>query len=401
MTERATRALPLLLVVAAMDQLAIAMSQQGLSILSLAFKAYSRLSVEQMGLLFATVALGAVAGMIPAGLGLDRFGAKSVAIASGLWILLVMGALGLFLPRAFWVLEILLALVGLALPALSLTGTTAISRQFEGSGHEGAALGIRQAATPLGGILAASLFPLLVQTWSLSTVLLLIAVNAGGWTLLFARFLPPRAPGAGRAPRTPSPPLLPLARRLRRPLLVSLLLAPGQYALLTYALLDLHEQWHLRTESAGLLLATALFAGFLTRIAMGRRQDRGHNARRLIGATALFGVLALVVWALVPEPLPYPLLVLLFVALGAGLDGWNALLTTWVAMATQAAERGLALGLTGMAGFVGVVLFLPVFGWLVKEIHSYRLAWLLLAAIYAAAVAVLRTRSAAVRGAGT
>lgn len=381
-----------LLTIASLDQLAITMSQQGLSILSVAFKEYAHLGVAQMGILFSTVALGAVVGMIPAGMALDRLGSKRVAWIAGAAILVVMGVLAVVLPRGFWALEGLLSLVGFFLPALSLTGTTAITHLFDGSSREGVAIGIRQAATPLGGILAASLFPFLVKTWSLGIVLLVIAVNAGGWTMAFGWAL--RAPVKKRRAAMPGSgglrSVVSLLRPLKYPLLISLLLSPGQYALLTYALLDLHDRWHVHMGLAGPIIALALLGGFLTRIYMGRMMDRGaQSVRRLIELTGAVGVAALVAWALVPHQTPMALILLIFFALGAGLDGWNALLTAWVAKESSPAQRGMALGLTGMAGFIGIVLFLPVFGLIIRISQSYRPAWALLAVVYLVGIAIL------------
>lgn len=381
-----------LLTIASLDQLAITMSQQGLSILSVAFKEYAHLGVAQMGILFSTVALGAVVGMIPAGMALDRLGSKRVAWIAGAAILVVMGVLAVVLPRSFWALEGLLSLVGFFLPALSLTGTTAITHLFDGSSREGVAIGIRQAATPLGGILAASLFPFLVKTWSLGIVLLVIAVNAGGWTMAFGWAL--RAPVKKRRAAMPGSgglrSVISLLRPLKYPLLISLLLSPGQYALLTYALLDLHDRWHVHMGLAGPIIALALLGGFLTRIYMGRMMDRGaQSVRRLIELTGAVGVAALVAWALVPHQTPMALILLIFFALGAGLDGWNALLTAWVAKESSPAQRGMALGLTGMAGFIGIVLFLPVFGLIIRISQSYRPAWALLAVVYLVGIAIL------------
>ncbi len=380
----------LLLAIASVDQLAITMSQQGLSILSVAFKEYSHLGVAQMGILFSTVALGAVLGMIPAGLALDRWGSKTVAWASGASILVVMCVLGIVLPRNFWALESLLGLVGLFLPALSLTGMTAVSNRFEGTAQEGTAIGIRQAATPLGGILAASLFPWLVQTWSLSIVLIVIAINAGGWTMAFGWVLHPK-------PRRPTSVssggefqgVASLLGQLKLPLLISFLLSPGQYTLLTYALLDLHDRWHVKMDVAGPVLALALFGGFVTRITMGKLADHGWDTPHLMSATALLGVGSLVIWSVLSHHASFYIIMAIFFGLGAGLDGWNALLTTWISRITNAPQRGMALGLAGMAGFVGIVLFLPVFGFLVKTSASYRPAWVLLAAIYVVGIVVM------------
>ncbi len=385
-----------LLAIASFDQLAITMSQQGLSILSVAFKEYAHLGVAQMGVLFATVALGAVVGMIPAGVALDRLGAKIIAWISGAAILVVMVTLALVLPKNFLALEGLLGLVGFFLPALSLTGTTAITHLYDGSAKEGVAIGIRQAATPLGGILAASLFPMLVKSWSLAIVLLIIAVNAGGWTMAFGWALEPAArrtqhktaaSGSGGFSG-----VLAQAKSLKFPLWISFLFSPGQYALLTYALLDLHDRWHIPMGLAGPTIALALLGGFLARIAMGKIMDKGTKSTSLIAINAAVGVTALLVWTFIPSSTAFWVVLVIFFALGAGLDGWNALLTSWVSADSAAEARGIALGLTGMAGFLGIVLFLPVFGEITRVFHSYRPAWGLLAAIYIVGIAVLWLR---------
>ncbi len=79
--------------------------------------------------------------------------------------------------------------------------------------------------------------------------------------------LPPAPRRAARRPSSAARPQLvhlwALLRRLQEPLLIGLLLAPGQYALLTYSLLDLHTAWHLADTTAGPILAVALLAGFL------------------------------------------------------------------------------------------------------------------------------------------
>ncbi|PSR32077.1 MAG: hypothetical protein C7B46_16060 [Sulfobacillus benefaciens] len=388
--QRKTIGPVVLLAIASVDQLAITMSQQGLSILSVAFKEYSHLGVAQMGVLFSTVAFGAVIGMIPAGLALDRWGAKTIAWISGFSILMVMGILGLVLPKNFWALEALLGLVGFFLPPLSLTGMTAISNHFQNTPQEGTAIGIRQAATPLGGILAASIFPWLVKSWSLSILLLVIAVNAGGWTMLFAWVLHPHTPKQVKTmDNSGVKGAVKLLGHLRQPLLVSLLLSPGQYTLLTYSLLDLHDRWHVKMDVAGPILALALFGGFVSRIIMGKLADGGRNAQYLMIATATIGIAALLTWSLVPKTISFYVIMAIFFALGAGLDGWNALLTTWVSRISSTSQRGMALGLTGMSGFIGIVLFLPIFGVLVRTAHSYRPAWMLLAAIYVIGILIM------------
>ena len=369
------------------DQLAITMSQQGLSILSEAFKHYANLGIAQMGVLFSTVALGAVAGMIPSGIVLARYGSKTVAWVSGVGIVAIMGVLAWFLPRDFAPLIILLGLVGFFLPALSLTGTAAITRVYEGRKNRGSAIGLRQAATPLGGIVAAGLFPLLLRKWNLKIVLVLIAVNVGVWRFFFAWLLPspPRNPSNSQdhnAMDLNCQRIRQTVLALRIPLLISLLLSPGQYALLTYAILDLQARWRVSIIVAGGVIALALFAGFAARIGAGLLSDHKMSVLRPFRLVILTGVLSLLVWTTIPDFIPFWVVLPVFIGLGAGLDGWNGLLTAWVTERTTSAERGMALALTGMAGFIGIGLFLPVFGEIAKFFASYRPAWALLGLFY-------------------
>jgi MFS family permease len=69
-----------------------------------AFKSYTNLGLGQIDFLFSTNSLGAVIGMLPAGLALDRLGAKRSAWVAGLSILLVMGTLAAVLAKNFWML---------------------------------------------------------------------------------------------------------------------------------------------------------------------------------------------------------------------------------------------------------------------------------------------------------
>ena len=208
--------------------------------------------------------------------------------------------------------------------------------------------------------------------------------------MLFAWMLHPHAPRPLKTMnRSGVKGAIGLLGHLRQPLLVSLLLSPGQYTLLTYSLLDLHDRWHVKMDVAGPILALALFGGFVARIVMGKLADGGRNAQRLMIVTAIIGIAALLAWALVPKTTAFYMIIVIFFALGAGLDGWNALLTTWISRISSASQRGMALGLTGMSGFIGIVLFLPVFGGLVRTTHSYRPAWMLLAAIYVIGILVM------------
>ncbi|MGC8487248.1 MAG: MFS transporter [Clostridia bacterium] len=366
-----------LLGAAALDQVAVSLAQQGIAVLAVAFRSATQISVAQMSVLMAAVAFGAVLGMIPAGLSHDRLGARPTAWVSGAWAFVALGLLGLLLPRAFGLLLVLLVLLGISLPALSLVSLGTVTTVFQGTRHQGLAVGIRQAAGPLGGVAAASLLPWIAHEWPLSRVLMLLAVNLGVFTVFMAMILPRRRP----PPRARTVSLLSLGRRIKGPLWASFLLAPGQYALLTFAVLDLHDVGGRRTVSAGILLAAALLSGLAARLLLGHIRDRGASTPRLLRLSAGIGAAALLVWAVMPRDQTLVVLTALFIGMGFGLDGWNALVASWITDRSDRAERGLALGLAGTAGLLGVIVWLPVFGWLHRTFRSYRPGWLLVAVL--------------------
>ena len=354
--------------------------------LSVAFRAATGVSVGRMGILMSAGAFGAIVGMLPAGFAHDRMGSRVATVLAGSWALVGLGGLGVFLPRGFWPLLILVFLVGSALPALSLVGLGSVSTLFQGTPHEGLALGVRQASAPLGGVLAASLLPWLGHVWPLQRVFLALSVNLALWTVILTVFLPVRR--AISAPR-PSLRLRHLFVHVRGALWTSFLLAPGQYALLTYVIFDLHDKAGRHPVAAGLLLAVALLSGLLSRLVLGSIHDRGVAVTRLLRLAAGVGATSLLLWAGLPRDLPLTALVLIFMALGAGVDGWNALLTAWLAEKSRTAERGLGLALVGMAGLFGVIVWIPVLGILQRVCHSYRPGWVVVAALYALAAFTL------------
>lgn len=366
-----------LLTVSALDQVTVSLAQQGIAVLAVMFRAETHLSVARMSVLMAAVAFGSVVGMIPAGLGHDRLGPRQTAWISGSWAVLTLGTLGVLLPHGFWALFVLLAFLGVSLPALSLVSLGTVTTVYQGTSHQGLAVGIRQAAGPFGGIVAASVLPGIAYAWSLSRVLTLLALVLGGVTFLLARTLPRRR--TDRNVRAVS--LVALLHTMKGPLWASFLLAPGQYALLTFAVMDLHEGGGRRTVSAGILLAVALLAGLLARLLSGYMRDRIGRTGLMVRLMAAIGAGVLLLWAILPRGVSLLVLTVVFAGMGIGLAGWSALVTSWIADRSDAAHRGLALGLAGTVGLFGVIIWLPAFGFLQRTFQSYRPGWLLIAAL--------------------
>lgn len=152
---------------------------------------------EQSGWLLTLPALGVVILGAPAGLAIDRFGARNAVIA-GLVLYGLLGVLGAAIPSVFLLL-LDRFLLGGATALVMAGGTTLISDFFEG--HARLVMLARQGmAIELGGVVFLSLGGVLAELgWRLPFMLYLVA---WAFILLVLRFVPePRRVAASSTPR--------------------------------------------------------------------------------------------------------------------------------------------------------------------------------------------------------
>ena len=310
----------------------------GLAAIAPQLRAEYQLTLTETGVVLGAAALGMILTLLPWGLLADRIGERAV-IAMGL----ISG--GIVLASAGRTTSLAPLVAALALSgALGASVNAASGRAVMGwfaEDERGLALGIRQAAVPIGGAFAAATLPWLASAGG--TKLAFAALGAG---LVFGGVLagalvrePPLQPG--HAPAGGRPPL----RDPRMWLLAggSSLYLTAQIATMTFVVLFLHLHRGLSTHSAAAVLAVTNILGIGARIAAGRWSDRMH-ARvaplRLVGLALAAGMV--VAAALVDAPLA----VLVPVLIVAGVLGlsWNGLAFTAAAERAGAARAGAALG---------------------------------------------------------
>jgi sugar phosphate permease len=356
----------------------------GVSVILPALRARYGLSLAEVGVLLAAPGVGSMLSFLAWGLAADRFGERLVA-PLGLGV----AAAALFAAgrsAGFGALVLLLGLAGLAGAAVNAASGRAVMHWF-GARERGLALGIRQAAIPIGGAAAAFGLPAVVAAGGTRAGIDVLAAACLAGALLAAVLL--RDPPASALEEADAEPTAPLRdRRVWQLLTASPLLLFPQVAVFGYAVLFLHDERGLSPAGAARVLAAVQVLGIAGRIGAGRWSDgAGSRIGPLRAIAAASAVLALGTGAAVGAPLP--LLVPVLVAGGVAAMSWNGLSFTAAAELAGRARSGAAIGLQQTSLAVGGAVLPLAFAGLVAGV-GWGWAWTIAAGGPAAAIAILR-----------
>jgi MFS family permease len=346
----------------------------GLPALAPALQDRYDIGVAGVGVVLASVSAGMTLSLLPWGLLADKIGERR-AIAVGLAGASASLAAAAFAPTAA-ALVVLLALTGVSGASVNAASGRAVMHWFEAD-ERGLALGIRQAAIPIGGAIAAVLMPVL----GLRSGFLAMSAGCLGAALLGAVAL--RETGAE-------------SEELGRPLrdarvwwlsLGSSLFCVGQISLIAFVVLFLHVERGVSPRAAAAVLALTQVLGIASRVVAGWWSDRLGNRivpLRLLGAA--LGLTVAGVAVLVEAPLA-ALVPLLVVAGTLGLS-WNGLSFTAAAEIAGRARSGAAIGLQQTA--LGIAYTLAAIGFaVIVDASSWRAGFALAALCPLAGCALL------------
>ena len=335
-------------------QAAFAALVQGLPAIAPALRAEYGLSLSGFGTLLGAVWLGATVTLIPWGLATDRVGERT-ALSVGLLgtgVALVAGAAG---GRLLLIVTFVLA--GLLGAVANVASGRAVMGWFDFA-ERGMAFGLRQAAVPLGGALAALTLPALVATTT---------PRAGPLVLGVGCALAAAACAVGL--RDPASPTTPgwgslRDRRVYRLAVGSAFLVALQAAVIGFVVLFLHDERGMSNIAAGVVLGATQVLGIALRILVGRWSDR--LGRRIIPLRRIALAIA-VAWVVAPALFDAPLAVLLpvLVVAGAAAFAWNGLSFAAAAEYAEPGRSGTSLAVQQTALFGTAAMVSPAFGWLV------------------------------------
>jgi sugar phosphate permease len=326
------------------------------------------LSLSGFGTLLGAITAGATITLVPWGLLTDRIGERisiSVGLAGASAALFVSATGGSALLAG-------MLLVAGALGAVANVASGRVVMGWFDFAERGMAFGLRQAAVPLGGAVAAFTLPALVATTDARAGLVALAVGGLLAAAVCAVWL--REPSRVRPPAG----LGPLRdRRVYRLAVASGLLVVSQAAVIGFVVLFLHEERGMDEVAAGVVLAVIQVIGVGLRVAAGRWSDR--LARRVVPLRWAAATIA-VTWLVVPILLDVtiPVLVPVVVVGGAVTFGWNGLSFNAAAELAAEGRSGTAIAIQQTALFASASFAPPLFGWLVSA-TSWRLGFWALA----------------------
>jgi nitrate/nitrite transporter NarK len=313
------------------------------------------LSLGQIGVLLAASWVGTALTLLPWGLAADRFGERVVLpvgmLASSLALV------GAAFAESFAQLVVLLALVGAAGAAVNSASGRAVMHWF-GPEERGFALGVRQTAIPLGGLVGALTLPLLADAGGTEAAFLFLAVLATAGAIAGAAILRGRDADDGIEPAS-------VARTIADTRLWRLSVGSGLYlyaqiAVLGFGVLFLVDEHGFSEGTAALAFAATQVLGAAFRIGGGRWSDRmGARVVPLLRVGLAIVASMLLTAALAGGPIE--LLVPALVVAGGLSMAWNGLSFTAAAELAGAVRTGAAIGVQqtvlAAAGVVAPLVF--------------------------------------------
>jgi sugar phosphate permease len=307
----------------------------GLPVLAPVLREEYDLTLGQIGVLLAASWVGSTLTLLPWGLAADRFGERSV-LAVGLTCCAACIVGAAYAP-SFGALLVLLALAGAVGASVQSASGRAVMHWF-GAHERGLALGIRQTAIPLGGLVGALVVPPLAARGGSEAAFLFLGGLCAAGALTGALVLRTREPGE---PLDPGSVLR--VGRLWRLSLASGLYVFAQVAVLGFAVVFLHDEHGLSHSRAALVLAASQVLGAVLRLAAGRWSDL---VRSRVGPLRRVGLAISASFLLTAAFAGGPVGVLVVVlALAGGLSmAWNGLAFVAAAELAGARRSGSAIG---------------------------------------------------------
>ena len=166
------------------------------------------------------------------------------------------------------------------------------------------------------------------------------------------------------------------------------LIVTGQYALIAFLALDLHQGAGLTLAEGSILVAVANIAGITGRVLWGLVSDRHRGGSRkayllTINVVGLIGALLLFV---VPPTAPIALIGVIVALAGVALIGYQGLWITMIAEVAGPARVGAATGFAITFVACAIAASPPLYGLVADLAGTYRAIWAVLAGVLVVAL---------------
>ncbi len=342
-----------------------------------------QLSMSQIGMFPAALFLGQSLVSMPAGILTDKIGSRKMIL------IIVLALSGSFiimsLSTSFIFILLLMTIAGFAYGSSHPTTNRGIIYWFEVE-RRGTAMGIKQMGVTLGSALAAFLLLPLAKSfgWQMSFItaaLILLIVGC----IIYILYKEPQHSEVEKQQlqKIKENSLHDLVGLLKHKTLMlitfsAMLLSGSQMILNTFIIIFAYERLGITIILAGVLLGIAEIGGSVGRIAWGVISDRLLKGKRVIVLLLISIFVAIVSIAVVilPNGVPFHIVAIIVFIFGFSASGFNGV---WMNATTEIVDRaksGAATGISITFGSWGVILFPPIFGFIVDTTGSYTIAWM-------------------------
>jgi MFS family permease len=339
--------------------------------------------VAGFGAVFAAVSLGSALALIPAGMLVDRLGARWVLVIGGIVNGLgTLAAATLTNPAAFAGALLVAGIGGSAVP---VAGMASLMRAFPPE-RRGVVMGWRQLAVPLGGTIGAVALPLLAGAGgvrlALAACAAAVTVTSVGFGLLVGH-----APAVRTAETRSGLRDVLRVPKIRPALAVAFVYILGLTSVITYYIPAVRAAGFSETEAAVGFTLVNVVAG-ISRPLWGRLADSHGGTRRMrtLRETGMVGAAAAVIILPALHAGVVPGLAATAV-LAFGVFGFNGLLYLIVGELAGPARSGVAVGVASTVVFGGGALIAPAAGLAVEHL-GYGALWAIAAVSGATGAAI-------------
>lgn len=341
------------------------------------------LSMSQIGMFPAALFLGQSLVSIPAGILTDRLGSKKMIFM----IVFTLSGSFIFMSfsTSFIIILLLMVIAGFAYGSSHPTTNRGIIYWFDVKSR-GTAMGIKQMGVTAGSALAALLLLPLAKSFSWQItffVAALILLVVGFCIYILYKEPEQEMEEKSQANSTTKNSFYELFLLLKHKSLMlitfsAMLLSGSQMILNTFIILFAYERLGISIILAGVLLGIAEIGGSVGRVAWGMISDRLFHGQRVIVLLLVSVLVAIdsIVVVLLPHGVSFYFVAFIIFTFGFSTSGFNGV---WMNATTEIVSRensGAATGVSITFGSWGVILFPPIFGYIVDTTASYTIAWL-------------------------
>lgn len=376
-----------ILAIATLTQLAAALASQGLGVWAPFAQQTLQVSNGEIGLLAALLNFVPIASLVAVGPLLDRYGDKVPIFVGMIFLSVSMVCLGT--ASTYGALAMTMLAMGLGYTPIQPGGSKAVYQWFPAK-ERGLAMGIRQAALPLGGACAAAFFPYMITRSGWETTMLVAACVIAFVALahvVFFRDSPDARPAV--VSRLKLSCLFHIAR-FRRVAVVGAAMVGVQATIAVFWALFAHQHFGLSISMASWQLFVVQFSGAVGRVLLSAISDHLNDGRRrMVLVCALVTLAALSLAVSLPAGTGVLIIFACSAVIGAFGFGWYGPWVVWLSDSVGPPHVGQVLGTAMAVNQVAIALAPLVFGFLLDLAPYPASAWLSVAALLVLAASML------------